>query len=535
VVFHAEAGLRAEGQTVHVRVTTGDGSVVYDQDNPVAGGGAGTLASVPLIPAGGDASRTFEVFAELSGAGGVLSEVRVVGGYVSKELREIHAWFDDDCRGVSCGDGRTCERGVCLGACYESAEPETTERSTPSCGECEDCLGGSCAPRPDGSECGCATTDQCAGGACITSEPIAAVSGGHLHSCAAVRGGSLYCWGSNRVGQLGTGGSATSLPEEVMLGAIADGSAATDHTCWLQFTGTRYCWGWRGNGQMGDGTMDGGRVDTPQEEPAGEPEWAKIATGWFTNCALSATGEIWCWGTNMGGGCGVDPALENPVVFPTLVSDTLRFTDVAFGGFHGCGIADDRTLWCWGLNGSGELGIGDSEDRFEPTQSGCTEDECFDDWVSVGAGSFHTCAIREGGRLYCWGGALNGQLGIGVLPERGITRPAEVEGRWRAVAAGESHTCAIAEDESLWCWGKNQNGQLGLGDLDRREAPTRVTVPGGDGFLRLGLGREHTCVIRRDETLWCWGWNEDGQIGQGFETPAGDLPVSSPRRVCFPG
>jgi alpha-tubulin suppressor-like RCC1 family protein len=278
----------------------------------------------------------------------------------------------------------------------------------------------------------------------------------------------------------------------------------------------------------------GERVDMPTAAPSGDPSWDRIDSGWYTSCGLTSGGEIWCWGTNMSGECGVDPEVESPVPSPNLVSDTIRFTDLAVGGFHSCGVADDGALWCWGLNGSGELGLGDTEDRFEPTRSGCTDEECFSDWTAVAAGSFHTCAIREGGRLYCWGGGLNGQLGIGVLPETDLSKAVEVEGSWRAVAAGESHTCGIADDETLWCWGKNENGQLGLGDASRREAPERVTVPGGDGFLRFGVGREHTCVIRRDETLWCWGWNEDGQLGLGFTTPEGEVPISAPRRVCFP-
>ncbi len=534
VIFHAQATLRATAESIHVRVSTGSGSVVFDQTNPVMAGGAGTLARVPLVPEGGDASRTFEVFAELIGPMDVLAEARAVGGYERNTLREIHVWFDDGCAGVSCGDGRTCDRGVCLGACFDGAEPGAEERSSPTCSECEDCLGGSCAPRPDGSECGCPGSDQCVSGACTTDHPIAYVSGGHVHTCAAERGDSLYCWGSNRVGQLGTGGSATNVPELVSLGSLASGSAATDHTCWLQFTGDRHCWGWRGNGQLGDGSDASERVDTPEAPSTAEPEWEKIDSGWYTSCGLTTDGEIWCWGTNMAGECGVDPMMEDHLVSPHLVSDTMHFIDVSVGGFHSCGIADDGALYCWGLNGSGELGVGDFDDRFEPTRAGCTAEGCFSDWTAVGAGDFHTCGIRDGGRLFCWGGGLNGQLGIGVVPETNLNYASPVEGSWIAVAGGASHTCAIAEDETLWCWGKNENGQLGLGDVARREAPERVTIPGGDGFLRLGVGREHTCVVRRDETLWCWGWNEDGQLGLGFTTAAGEVPVAGPRRVCFP-
>jgi len=226
------------------------------------------------------------------------------------------------------------------------------------------------------------------------------------------------------------------------------------------------------------------------------------------------------------------------VLAPTPVSADSDFASVSAGGFHACGIKRDGRLFCWGMNGSGELGVGDNEDRTTPVQSGCVDGECFDDWVAVAAGDFHTCAIRDSGELYCWGGGLNGQLGIGATMERDSSRPLRVDappGRYRAVAGGSSHTCAIAEDETLWCWGRNDQGQLGTGDLERRSVPTRIRTPGGDGWIGLALGREHTCAVRADETLWCWGWNEDGQVGLGYATLAGELPPRSPSRVCFPG
>jgi alpha-tubulin suppressor-like RCC1 family protein len=204
---------------------------------------------------------------------------------------------------------------------------------------------------------------------------------------------------------------------------------------------------------------------------------------------------------------------------------------VTAGGFHACGRKRDGTLWCWGLNGSGELGVGDAVNRFEPVQTGCDAGRCFEDWVAVAAGDFHTCAIREGGELWCWGGGLNGQLGVGPLMDRDSSRPLPVsDGAWRAVSGGQSHTCGIRDDATLWCWGRNDFGQLGVGDLERRDVPTRVLAPGGDQWVRVGAGRDHTCAVRSDETLWCWGWNEDGQLGIGAAGEDGP----SPRRVCFP-
>jgi alpha-tubulin suppressor-like RCC1 family protein len=134
--------------------------------------------------------------------------------------------------------------------------------------------------------------------------------------------------------------------------------------------------------------------------------------------------------------------------------------------------------------------------------------------------------------MWCWGGGLNGQLGVGPLNQDNALSPVVVkEGGWRAVAGGQSHTCAIREDRGLYCFGRNDHGQLGVGDVSRRDVPARV----GDGaYIRMGLGRNHSCAIREDRTLWCWGRNHVGQLGLGFVSPPDATPIASPRRVCFP-
>lgn len=532
VYFHATASLRAEGAAISVLVEGPDGEVAYDETNPPSVG-VGPIARVPLVPRDGDAGRVFRIAgALLDGEGQELGSVEAVAGYVEDELREIHLWFDESCRGVpDCGRGRTCNRGVCVGACFDTAPPGAVTRSEPACGECQECLAASCAPLEDGLPCGCPSTDQCNAGACVTSKPVAEVYGGHVHTCASTRDRQVWCWGSDRVGQLGTGGSAAPTPQAVELSSSSTGAAATDHTCWLTQAGERRCWGWNGNGQLGLGHVDGSPFETPVAGPEGEPDWASMDTGWYFTCALTRDGRVFCWGSNDRGQVGVPTDVEDPVPSPTQVGDGSDWASVAAAGFHACGIRNGGTLWCWGMNDSGELGIGITANQVDPVQTGCADGRCFDDWISVGLGDFHTCAIREGGDLWCWGGNLNGQLGVGTVMERDSSRPMKVGGSgWRVVEGGGSHTCGIRDDGSLWCWGRNDRGQLGLPELTRHDVPARVHAPGGDEWIRLGLGREHTCAIRSDETLWCWGFNEDGQLGIG----GGEAIVAAPSRVCFP-
>jgi alpha-tubulin suppressor-like RCC1 family protein len=220
------------------------------------------------------------------------------------------------------------------------------------------------------------------------------------------------------------------------------------------------------------------------------------------------------------------------VLEPTRVGSDEGWSAIAAGGLHTCGLRSGA-LYCWGFNTSGELGIGDVLSRASPVQTGCLDGTCPDDWVAIGPGGFHTCAIREEGALWCWGGNLFGNLGIGRtggdLPTPQAVRPDE---RWRAVAGGEAHGCAIRDDGALFCWGQNVSGQLGVGDRLDHDEPTRVRAPGTDDWVGLGLGRAHSCAVRSDRTLWCWGDNAEGQVGIGTVTQDA---ITTPRRVCLPG
>jgi alpha-tubulin suppressor-like RCC1 family protein len=188
-----------------------------------------------------------------------------------------------------------------------------------------------------------------------------------------------------------------------------------------------------------------------------------------------------------------------------------RWAAMSVGGQHVCAIRDsDRLLHCWGSNGLGQLGDGSAEHRATPTPvSGGGR------WLAVAAGAQHTCAIRETGELVCFGDNGDGQLGDGTSVARNVpTAVASTVGGWKAVFAGGAHSCAIDGLDGLWCWGANTSLQVGDGSgVATRSSP--VAIAPAATWRTLALGQEHSCGIRTDASLWCWGSGGNGRLGVG--------------------
>ena len=139
-------------------------------------------------------------------------------------------------------------------------------------------------------------------------------------------------------------------------------------------------------------------------------------------------------------------------------------------------------------------------------------------WASVSAGYDHTCAVKISGSLWCWGGNHFGELGDGTTT--GSAVPVRVATRWRdwvAVTASDVHTCAITTSRTLWCWGINDTGELGNGTYSSSTVPVRVATRSGD-WASVTAGYLHGCAVKAPGTLWCWGDSENGQLGNGTTT-----------------
>jgi len=199
-------------------------------------------------------------------------------------------------------------------------------------------------------------------------------------------------------------------------------------------------------------------------------------------------------------------------------------TYVVVGDVHSCARTSNGTLFCWGDNRFGQLGIGDTSARDAPVVVDFSGLGALRVYLPTGNGDLtsdltaFTCAIASDDDLWCWGDNRFGQLGLGpgggAQPAPGPSRPAKVgglSGKPSKVTNGAGHTCVQMLDGALSCFGRNTQGQLGMGDRDPRTSPSRVDV--GRPVERLAAGAEFTCARTNDAVLFCWGANASGQLG----------------------
>ena len=323
------------------------------------------------------------------------------------------------------------------------------------------------------------------------------------------------------------------------LGVAAGGG----HTVAIKSDGTLLAWGSNLYGQLGDGSTVT-RVSATQVGVGAAAVGSAIYAGEFHSVALGACSKtgagcsMYTWGGNDSGQLGDGTTTGKTV--PTLIKAT-GWLDIATGGMHTAAVKRDSTtggtLWTWGRNDKGQLGVIDTTVRYAPTQittcttNGTTTAVCGTTWSRVAAGALHTVAMQQSGAVYSWGANTRGQMGIGTITA-GFTSPWLVSGtkKFKSIAAGGDHTLGILDDYTLWVWGANYFGQLGDGTIDDKSAP--VQVIGGEGLsndwrmVSAGGGHNdagsdmpsnggHSLGVKTDGTLWAWGSNAYGQLGTG--------------------
>jgi alpha-tubulin suppressor-like RCC1 family protein len=326
---------------------------------------------------------------------------------------------------------------------------------------------------------------------------------------------NLLAWGRNDIGQLGTGAVGNqSQPAPVIGGPSTDwgdASAGFAHTCAVNEDASTWCWGDNFWGEIGDGTTT--NRSAPTQVGTGQV-WRGVTAGGGHTCGVQLDGTAWCWGRNDEGQLGIGSTDEQHA--PTqLGADADWSTVVAGNGLHSCGIRSNGTLWCWGDNRLGQLGDGTADDRDAPTQVGSEGG-----WMRVVPNGHHTCAVKEDGDdpgtfgLWCWGWNGYGQLGDGTTTNRAVPTQVGTSSDWSfLLSTGQYHSCAVKTAGTMWCWGWNGLGQLGDGTTTDHLAPNQVGS--NTNWTDVAAGSSYTCGVRNDLSLWCWGWNGLGQLGDG--------------------
>ncbi|MFZ2650908.1 MAG: trypsin-like peptidase domain-containing protein [Burkholderiaceae bacterium] len=333
--------------------------------------------------------------------------------------------------------------------------------------------------------------------------PYTQVSAGSHASCRVGADGAAQCWGAL--------GFDDPLPLEDQRLAIAGVrwrsiSVGKRNLCGIDDAGAAWCLGLNPTGQLGNGSTVNS-ISSPVRV-AGGLVFSAISVGGHS-CAIAADGAAWCWGQGDYGQLGNDSNRNSTV--PVQVAGGLKFSSVSAGLLHSCGVTTAGGAWCWGSNELAPLGVGTSRKVVHAPAAVMSTVR----FQAVSARYQHSCALATDASLWCWGVNDKGQLGDGTTTDRETAVRVAGERRFKRLATGTpgSHSCALAEDGAAYCWGFNADGQLGNGNT--RDSPRPVAVSGGLKFVSISAGRFHTCAVTLDDALWCWGSGRFDGLGTG--------------------
>ena len=328
--------------------------------------------------------------------------------------------------------------------------------------------------------------------------------------------GSLWGWGRNANGSIGDG-TTTQRSKPVQVAGINWSSISSSPTYWngsssaIKTDGTLWVWGLGDDGRIGDGTI----VSKSSPVQITGTNWKQSACGKLHTAAIKTDGTLWLWGRNARNQLGT----SNSTNYSSPVQTTSATNDwkmVACGEYSTMAIKTDGTLWGWGFNTYGGIGMGETNatlDKSTPTQVGSNTT-----WKQVALGAYHGGAVKTDGTLWMWGynPSYYAAVGDGTGTDRFSPVQTAAGGtNWKQLSCGNNTSACIKTDGTLWTWGNGvYYGCLGDGASVVRNSPVQ-TISGGTNWRVVSCGNYHMAAIKTDGTLWTWGNNYYGDLGDG--------------------
>ncbi|MAZ62159.1 MAG: hypothetical protein CMB18_02535 [Euryarchaeota archaeon] len=316
----------------------------------------------------------------------------------------------------------------------------------------------------------------------------ASIGGSEKTSCVILSDFSVQCWGAGYQGQQGDGTSASSnsLPSNITMPSghtprsLSSGSES-QHICMITTDGALFCWGNNEFGQLGDGTT------------------CSVAT-----YAYGCNGQF-------------GKSTPSQVNLPT----SRTATAVTTGAFSTCAILDDGSVWCWGANDQGQLGVGNITQTFQSWQNIPVKTliPASRTAISISSGDSHTCAVLDNKSVVCWGDNVNGQLASdSTFSYRNSPTYIDSAIQFNSVSAGSLYTCGISTQDRAWCWGHNNQQQLGVESIAWGDfyTPYETSLPSSRAVVSLSTGTQHACAILDDSSLYCWGDDNENQLNTEY-------------------
>jgi alpha-tubulin suppressor-like RCC1 family protein len=321
----------------------------------------------------------------------------------------------------------------------------------------------------------------------------------------------LNSWGVNNLGQLGLGNTTNySSPKQV--GSLTNWDyvdARMQSSMAIKTDGTLWGWGNNASGQLGFGNTT--NYSSPKQVGS-LTGWAKISVGITTHTlAVKTDGTLWAWGGNLFGALGLNNTTDYSS--PKQVGSLTNWSKVTAGYFLSFAIKTDGTLWAWGYNqGAGQLGLGNTTDYSSPKQVGSLTN-----WLYIACGYYNVIARKTDGTLWSWGAGNSGGLGLGNTTNYSSPKQIGALTTWANLGAGVQYfSFATKTDGTFWSWGRNNFGQLGLGNVTYYSSPKQIGSL--TNWLSISGGQSFASATKTDGTLWAWGRNQSGQLGQSNTT-----------------